>query len=643
MLSNFFTENPDIQFHFKHTIDWKKIIPLVENNYTEEEGFANQEEALEFYTEIASNVGRLIGKEMVPRAVAIDKKGCSFSQGTIENPKELDEICGIFQEMGLHSLIQPREFGGLNVPFIIQCVLVEMTSQIDLSCFTNIAFSNAISEFLFMFSLLEGSTKLKEGKIVECRFQKQIEEMVEGKTWGAMVLTEPNAGSDLGNLQTKATRVGDHWVLNGSKLFITEGHGEHHIVLARTEEAKEGSLGLEGLSLFYVPMHRQTEQGERVENFKVGGIEDKIGLKGSPTCSLIYEETYGELIGEQGKGFNQMVRMMNGFRLGVGFQSLGMVQGAIAMAKDYAQVRHTMGKPIMDHELVADLIYDMETDLFGLRALAYETVSDFEIAQREEILLEFNETEKEVPDKEERRKVYKKLKHLVRKRTPLLKYLGSEKAVEFARLNMQIHGGFGYTKEYQAERLLRDALVLPVYEGSSQIQALMTLKDEMKEILKRPSQFLKNYFKSCFYWLPFKSETEKLFLRCDRILLKCLKQLLWGMIREKRRKVQASQGGLFKVLTLQFLKNWDPKTDFAFALLHSERLCRVITKVEIATILKKQATEFPDRQVFLKRYCTKILPEIRLDFENICHGKRDVLDWIESNQKDRESTNAPNS
>jgi alkylation response protein AidB-like acyl-CoA dehydrogenase len=204
---NYFTDALDIQFHFKHTLEWKRIIPLVESSFQAEEGFATPEEALEFYQQLLETVGKFIPAEVKPRVKAIDKKGSHFSQGEIQNPPELEELLKSFKEMGLHSLIQAREFGGFNAPFAVQCILVEMMSREDLASFTNISFHNAVSEFLFMFSLLEGTTVIREGKIVESRFKKAIEEMVSGKTWGAMVLTEPNAGSDLGNLQTRgATR-----------------------------------------------------------------------------------------------------------------------------------------------------------------------------------------------------------------------------------------------------------------------------------------------------------------------------------------------------------------------------------------------------------------------------------------------------
>lgn len=624
---NYFSENKDLQYHFQQTIDWKRIVSLAERDYQDPDGFKSLEEALEFYRDILNNVGKFIPKEVLPRASAIDQQGCKIEAGEVHNPKELDEIIAMCKELGLHSLILPREFGGLNVPFTIQCMLIEMFCRIDLSSYTHISFYNAIGQFLLMFSLLEGSTEIKQGQIVKTRFQKAIEEIASGENWGAMVLTEPNAGSDLGNIHTKATRQGEAWVLNGRKMFITEGHGEHHIVLARNAEAKSG-LGLDGLSLFYVPRHRETEAG-RIDNFIVENIEHKMGLNGSPTCSLVYENSYAELIGEEGQGFTQMVRMMNGFRLGVGFQCLGLIQGAFSMAKAYAETRVTMGKPIIEHELIADMLFNMETDLCGLRAMAYKSVSEFELAQREEMYFEHDDTFQGNADEKKRRgDENRRRKRYVRKITPLLKYLGAEKAVEVCRFNMQIHGGFGYTKEYKAERLLRDALVLPVYEGTSQIQALMTLKDEMKNILKRPGVFCKKYLRSYFYFLPFQSSYQKALKRGRYLLFKSLKQLLFGMIREKRKHTRKTPGGFWKVLTFRYLKHWDPKQDFAFGLLHAERICRMMSKLEIAKILVEQAELHQERVYWAERYLKKIIPEIAADATIIDEGSLAVLDWI---------------
>jgi hypothetical protein len=327
-----------------------------------------------------------------------------------------------------------------------------------------------------------------------------------------------------------------------------------------------------------------------------------------------------------------MVRMMNGFRLGVGFQCIGIMQGAFSMAKEYAQVRKTMGKPILEHELIADLFYGMETDILGLRALAYSAVSQFEIAQREEIYLDFDQRSDPKPQAQERRQENKKRKRTVRKLTPLLKYLGAEKAVELCRLNMQIHGGFGYTKDYEAERLLRDALVLPVYEGTSQIQALMTLKDELKDILNAPLSFLFLSFKSFFYFLPWYSAPQRKFKKMNYLLYRSFKKIFWGLIQQKRKKIRKEKGG---VLNLQFLafKKWNPKNDYAFALLHAERICRMVTHTEIARILAQQASQFPERKPVFHRYVTKALPEMFADALVIEEGSLAVLDWISHEQQ----------
>jgi hypothetical protein len=293
-----------------------------------------------------------------------------------------------------------------------------------------------------------------------------------------------------------------------------------------------------------------------------------------------------------------MLLMMNNARLAVGFESLGVAEAAPRMAAAYAAGRRAMGKPIARHEIIADYLDEMRTDIQALRALAMHAGVHEEAGRKLDLMRRHGGR----ADLEARVAEHRAA---ARRATPLLKYLASEKAVEIARRNLQIHGGAGYMKEYGAEKLLRDALVMPIYEGTSQIQALMAMKDTLGAILKRPQAFVTRRAQARWRSLRARDELARRVARIQDLSLAAQFHLVARTAQAKLRGVPITGWG--SALT----GAWDPKRDFARALLHAERLTRLLADEQIGEVLLGQAQRFPERRELLERWLDRAEPRAR--------------------------------
>jgi len=606
---NYYTDNEDLRWHLNNTVDWDTLVPLYEREFTLEDGPDTLEEAKENYVDIISMVGEFVAKEVATRAEALDQTGNKLVDGEVVHPKEMNEIIEQLGEMGMFGLNLPRELGGLNVPFALYFAICEVIARADCGTMTTFGFFGGIGMSLLVYSAKEGSLEMKDGVITKCRFQTEIEETAAGEAWGAMVLTEPDAGSDLAAIRTRATKQEDGtYLLNGEKIFITSGHGQYGIVIARTDDP-QNEQGLDGISLFLVRRWLEKD-GEKVENFKVTKVEKKVGHNSSPTVSLLYEDSVGELIGKEGEGFKLMLVLMNNARVAVGFEAIGVCHQALRMATEYASVRKSMGKFLKDHELMADILQTMDTELRGMRAMAFETVNHVELAQRLETRLRYDPPA-DAATKKKMEKLLKRSKRKARGLTPLLKFIAAEKAVEFARINMQVHGGMGYISETGADRLLRDALVLPVYEGTSQIQALMVMKDHLGAVIKDPAGFLEKAVR-----LRVAAQTSRGLERAllqAKVKLHSATETILRRILAAKLKSEIGHGTFVErlgILSGDFMRSWDAKKDFAHGLVHAERLCQMLCDVKIGEALVHQAEKHPEREIYAVRYLKRMLPRI---------------------------------
>ncbi len=426
----------------------------------------------------------------------------------------------------------------------------------------------------------------------------------------AFCASEPDAGSDMARLRCKGEQDADgNWFVSGSKLFVTSGHGKYHFVIARTEAAGDPDdpfAGLKGLSMFLVPTYEDLPDGSRRRIVPIDRVEEKLGHHGSATCNLSFDRAPARLIGKRGEGFRLMLTLMNNARIGVGFESLGLCEAAWRLAADYASVRCSMGKPIAEHELIADKLDAMRTTIQGIRALAVESAWCEEMAQKLKLQLQFD-----LLDGAERAAVERRRRRLARRSrrlTPLLKYLAAEQAVAFARDCVQIHGGVGYTTEYGAEKLLRDAMVFPIYEGTSQIQALMAMKDALLGIMKAPRRFLARLARARWQSLSGRDALARRVAKLQSLSCGAQQHLLTRTASDKFRSLQ---GTPLSAWPASFFKSWNPKRDFSYAQLHAEKLTELLAHEAIAELLLDQARRHPERREVLERYLERAEPRCR--------------------------------
>lgn len=623
-MPNFFSDNADLQFYFDEGLDWEALVTATERNPHDETAPANTQEAVSIYRDIAEMFGQFVAEEVEPHSLKMDAAGVEMKDGEAVCAPQFDQIFEQIKGLDLHWMCIPRELGGMNCPLISYFINAEMMARADVSVGTHYGFHGGMALSMLIFSMREGTTKIENGQLLETRFREEIEEIGRGEAWGSMDITEPDAGSDMARLRAYGEQDEDgNWFVTGQKIFITSGHGKYHFVIARTEAATDPDdafAGLGGLSFFLVPAWHEDKNGKRVRTVNIDRAEEKLGHHASPTVALTYDRSPAKLIGKRGEGFRYMLTLMNNARLGVAFESLGVMEASYRKAKAYASERPSMGKTVDKHEMIADYLDMMRSDIEGIRALSMYGAMKEELGQKAELFAEYSDD----PDAE--RKRGKRLRAEARRITPLLKYVASEKSVEHARLCVQIHGGNGYTVEYGAEKLLRDAMVFPIYEGTSQIQALMAMKDTLGAIMKSPQRFVRDLAQTRWRSLSARNPLERRVAKLKWLSLETQQFLIRKTAANKMR----SLGELPMARWSQaFFKDWDPKRDFAFAMLHAERLTQLLTEVTICEVLFEQSKKFPHRTPVLERYLRRAEPRCRHMHDLIHNTGAEILAGLE--------------
>ena len=454
-MANFYKDNEDIQFLFKH-MDLAGVARAVEEGFKFAKDFdfapSNATEAIENYELVVDAIGKLSGDFIWPRSESIDRQGSHLGEdGKVSYADGIRESLDMLAKANVMGFTLPHRFGGLNFPNLVYSMAIEIVSRADASLM-NIFGLQGIAETINYFA----SEEIK---------QKYLHDFAAGKVTGAMVLTEPDAGSDLQSCKLKAFQGDDgQWYLHGVKRFITNGCGEVLLVLARSEPDRSGGLGL---SLFVC---------DRGPTVHVRRIEDKLGIHGSPTCELFFDNTPCELIGERKRGLAPYVMsLMNGARIGISGQSLGIAEAAYRIARDYAASRKQFGGAIEKLPAVRDLVIDMKIEVETARTLLYETsrVVDFDIYYTK--MLEINPpTEKEELKKaKDASRRYGRYAGML---TPMTKYYSSEMCNRVTYNSIQILGGSGFMRDYPCERLARDARITTIYEGTSQLQVVAAVR-----------------------------------------------------------------------------------------------------------------------------------------------------------------------
>lgn len=612
-MTSFYKDNDDLLYYIERGIDWAPLVELTEQGFRQPEGFETVEEAVEYYQDVLAMMGEFVANEIAPRSAEIDREGVVFEDGEARFGPAQANLFEKIKDLELHGMCLPRELGGMNIPMVLYFIGGELFARGDVSVMAHHGFHGGIAMSMLNFSLLEGSATFEGDppQISSTRFDTEIDEIARGEAWGCMDITEPNAGSDMAALRAKGEQDAEgNWFVTGEKIFITSGHGKYHFVIARTEKAgapDDPFAGLGGLSLFLVKTYEDEPDGSKRWLASIDRVEEKLGHHGSVTATLSFDRVPAKLVGERGEGFRQMLTLMNGARVGVGFESIGLCEAALRLAREYAAERPSMGKTIDRHEIIAGYLDEMASDIQGLRALAVEGAWNEEMSQKETIRLRYQPP----ADDQERAALERSIarhKHHARRLTPLLKYLAAEKAVEIARRSLQIHGGNGYITEYGAEKLLRDALVMPIYEGTSQIQCLMAMKDTLSEVMRTPQRFVRKLAQAQWRSRTSKDPLERRVAGIQRLALAARQHLITRTATDKLRLVQDQPITRWPEA---LLKDWNPKRDFAWAMLHAENLTRLLADEAICEILLDQTRRHPDRAPVLARYLERAEPRAR--------------------------------
>ncbi len=459
-MANFFTENKDLLFQFDR-LHLEEIVSILEDDYREAETYnyapKDYQDALDNYRKVLEIVGDLSANIIAPTAAEVDQEGAHFVDGKVEFASGTKLALEKLSQAELMGFTLPRKYGGLNFPTTIYIMAIEMVSRAEASLM-NIFGLQDIAETIRKF----GNDEQKD---------EYLPQFSSGKATGAMALTEPDAGSDLQAVKLQAYQDEEgQWHLRGVKRFITNGSGDILLVLARSEA---GTKDGRGLSMFVC-------YGD--DSVKVRRIENKLGIHGSPTCELQFNDTPAELIGKRKFGLIKYVMdLMNGARIGVSAQALGIAQAAYEEALEYAKAREQFGRAIYNIPAVANILIEMRVKLESDRSLMYATSYWVDLRDRlEEKVQRLKEAGKDYSETAARQKHASRIAGLL---TPMTKYILTEDANKIAYDSLQIHGGTGYMKEFRIERLVRDARITNIYEGTSQLQIVAAIGGVINDIL----------------------------------------------------------------------------------------------------------------------------------------------------------------
>ena len=406
---------------------------------------------------VLEEAAKLAGNGLAPLNREGDKVGAKLENGVVRTAPGFAAIYKEFVEGGWNSLPFDPAFGGQGMPWLLATTVQEMWQAANMG-------------FGLVLLLNQGAIDAIHHHGSEAQKAAYLPKMISGEWTGTMNLTEPQAGSDLGQLKSRAVKDGDHYLVTGQKIFIT--YGEHdmaenivHLVLARTPDAP---AGVRGISLFIVPKFLAGDDGGlgKRNDLRCVSLEHKLGIHASPTCVMSFGDdggAVGYLVGEEGRGLSYMFTMMNNARLSVGIQGLAIAERAYQQAAAFARTRvqskddgsaAPTSVAIIHHADVRRMLMSMRAQIEAMRALGYYTAAGIDGALKQ-------------PDKAAGRKIQDRVDLLI----PIVKAWFTDLGNEIASTGVQIHGGMGFIEETGSAQHLRDARILPIYEGTNGIQA----------------------------------------------------------------------------------------------------------------------------------------------------------------------------
>ncbi len=449
-MANFYTDNPSLRHHLHHPL-MKRIVELKERGFADKNSYdyapIDFEDAMDSYEKVLEIVGEICGEIIAPNAEGVDHEGPSVANGRVTYASGTQRNLEAVRQAGLMGIAMPRRYNGLNFPIVPYIMAADLVSRADAG-FENLWGLQDCAETLYEF----GS---------EDQRQRYIPRVCAGETM-SMDLTEPDAGSDLQSVMLKAnySETDGCWYLNGVKRFITNGDADIHLVLARSEE---GTKDGRGLSMFIYD--------KRNGGVNVRRIENKMGIKGSPTCELVFKNAKAELCGDRKLGLIKYVMaLMNGARLGIMAQAVGLSEAAYREAYAYALDRKQFGKAIIEFPAIAEIIALMRAKADASRSMLYETARFVDVYKA---LEDISKERKLTPEERQELKKYSKLADAF---TPMGKGMTTEFANQNAYDAIQVHGGSGFMKDYACERIYRDARITNIYEGTTQLQVVAAIR-----------------------------------------------------------------------------------------------------------------------------------------------------------------------
>ncbi|NLF94066.1 MAG: acyl-CoA dehydrogenase [Oligosphaeraceae bacterium] len=563
MSENFFTDNSDILFHL-HNLPLAEILSLREDGYRFAGQYAGAPAdfagARQQILARLQSLGQLCAGRIAPRASQVDRDGVSFSDGEVQFAPGTRENLQDLANAGLMGVTLPYEFGGLNLPVSIYTMMTEMVSRADASL-QNLFGLQEIAETIYRF----GSPEQQ---------QKYLPRFANGELDGAMALTEPEAGSDLQAVQTTATFCPERgqWLLNGRKRFITNGRAAVLLVLARSEpDSNDGR----GLSLFIV---------ERCPQLSINSIEDKMGIHGSPTCELNFQDVPAELVGQRRRGLTRYVMaLMNGARLAISAQAVGIAEASLRAALEYCGERQQFGRPLTALVPVQELLTRMKANIMAGRSLLYETCKYVDLRDCCEERISRGTATQEDRERE------KSAGRLAAVLTPLCKAFTTEMCNLVCYDSIQCHGGKGYMRDKLPERYYRDARITNIYEGTTQMQVVAAIGGVMQRLLEP------------------------------------LLQDIAGLEFSGRLAELAAEAGLAREQLAAAVAEVEKRQNNDFFELMSRRLVRMQTLVLISFLLLRDARQQPQRLCLVERCLGEYLPEVAYLLQVVKNGDRGAL------------------
>jgi len=561
--------------------------------------------ALEKYKEVNTDLAKDILEEaakitenlILPLAKSGDETPVKLENGVVRTPPGYKQAYKKFIDDGWVSLSCDPQYGGQGMPKTISSFFDEMLSSASLSFKLYSELSIGAYNCIFH----HGNDSIKK---------KFLPNMVKGSWSGTMCLTEPVCGTDLGLLKTKAIEQSDGtYKLTGQKIFITSGDHDLteniiHLVLARTPEAPKGT---KGISLFLVPKIQVKEDGSlgSRNGVSTGSIENKMGIKGSATCVLNFDNAIGYIIGSKNKGLSSMFTMMNLERIVVGIQGLGLSEIAYQNALNYSKERK-QGKSnnsksknevdlIIHHADIRRSLLNMKSIIEGERALS------FWLAQQTEVSLHHKDN-----------KIKGEALDLVSLMTPVVKSLFTDMGMEITSDAMQIFGGYGYTKDQGIEQLYRDNRITPIYEGTNSIQAIdlvfRKLINKDKDIIEHYFKLIEGEIKKNENQIKIKPLAEKLkeYLKITKNFTNWIKEKM----KNSKDDVSAACNDYLKVLGLIALAySWLKVLDVSYK------------------ELNKNKKFYEDKIETANFFFNRVLPRIDFHYKSAISGSKYIMDF----------------